>query len=124
LKGTHRATPCEKCHRPADPGLGIKSVAFRSAPKLCSGCHEDIHAGQFATGSAGTDCGRCHASLQWKPALFDHDRTTRFALAGAHKGVPCGLCHKAGQQVNGRSVMMFKSAPKECTGCHGPKVNG
>ena len=124
LKGAHRAVSCQKCHPPEGPGLGIQSVTFRSAPKACSGCHEDIHAGQFARGAAGTDCGRCHAPFAWKPATFDHDRTTGFALAGAHKGVDCGLCHKERRQVNGRYLMLFKPAPKECSGCHRPKVNG
>jgi predicted CXXCH cytochrome family protein len=124
LTASHRVTPCAKCHKPSDASAGIRSVTFKTAPTLCAGCHEDSHAGQFSVGSASADCGRCHGPMRWKPAAFDHNRTTGFALDGAHVGVNCRACHKTGREINGRYVVLFKSAPKECTGCHGPKANG
>jgi hypothetical protein len=122
LTGTHRGVTCEQCHRPADPKFRVKGVVFRSAPAQCSGCHKDSHAGQFASRSGATDCGRCHASLHWKPAVFDHNKDTSFRLAGAHQEVKCVLCHKASNRINGKLVVIFKPAPRECDGCHGPKT--
>ena len=123
LKGAHRGTPCAKCHRPAGAGPGIKTVAFGSAPEQCAACHADIHGGQFASSPGGSDCGRCHGPLEWKPASFDHD-ATNFSLTGGHRGVACGLCHQTRRHINGRSVMLFKPTPTECGGCHGPQVTG
>jgi hypothetical protein len=124
LSGTHRGVPCEKCHRESLPGGGVKTVVFRSAARQCSGCHEDAHAGQFASALGKADCARCHTPLQWKPAAFDHDTTTSFALAGGHREVKCGACHKAERRIDGRSVRMYKAASKECTSCHGPEARG
>ena len=122
LAGTHRGALCEKCHPEAQPGGGIKSIVFRKAPQQCADCHEDVHKGQFAAGVAKVDCARCHALLQWKPATFTHDTSTSFALTGAHRGVECRSCHKTEQQAGGKRVLMFKAAPKDCGGCHGPEV--
>ena len=124
LSGTHRGVPCEKCHREALPGGGVKTIAFRSASHQCAGCHDDAHAGQFASALGKADCSRCHTPLQWKPATFDHDTTTSFALAGGHQQVKCGACHKAERRIDGRNVRMYKSASKECTSCHGPEARG
>ncbi len=124
LKGTHRGTPCMKCHKAAGPASSIKSVVFAAVPKLCSGCHPDVHGGQFQSSAGGGECVRCHAPLEWKPASFDHERASTFALTGAHRGVPCAECHKTRQQVNGRDIMRFKPTPRECTGCHGTQITG
>ncbi len=122
LSGTHRGVACDKCHRPAAPGASIKAVVFRSAPKQCSGCHEDAHGGQFQALSGTTDCARCHGPLAWKPASFDHDTATTFTLTGAHRGVQCRQCHPKERQISGKTVVLFKPTSKECSGCHGPKT--
>ena len=124
LKGAHRSTLCVKCHRPADPGSPVKNVVFASAPKQCSGCHQDAHEGQFLASPGGAECGRCHEPLQWKPALFNHEDASAFALTGAHRGVECRLCHTAQKEVNGRRVMLFKPTPRECKGCHLTQITG
>ncbi len=124
LSGTHRGVPCEKCHREALPGGGVKTVVFRSAAHQCSGCHEDPHGGQFAAVLGKADCSRCHTPLQWTPAAFDHDTTTSFALTGGHREVKCAGCHKAERRIDGKNVRMYKAASKECTSCHGPEARG
>jgi hypothetical protein len=124
LTDSHRATACGKCHVPSEPFGGIKTVRFAAASKECAGCHEDTHGGQFAAISGVTECGRCHEPKRWKPASYDHNRASGFELAGAHIGIGCRSCHKTGREVNGRYVVLFKSAPKECSGCHGAKTNG
>jgi hypothetical protein len=37
-------------HRKTGYALEGKHAGMKCAPKQCSGCHEDIHGGQFATG--------------------------------------------------------------------------
>ncbi len=122
LAGAHRAIPCTQCHRPAGLGASVRQVDFRSAPADCKGCHEDIHGGQFAA-----DCSSCHVEVAWKPTTFDHETRSKFSLAGAHRAVPCGQCHKDQSTLNGRRVIRYKETPTNCSACHsgqrsGPKV--
>jgi hypothetical protein len=122
LAGVHRALACAECHRPAEPGGGVRAIVYRSAPAECAGCHEDIHGGQFATAAWRSDCGRCHDVLQWKPSLFDHDRDSDYELTGAHRQVRCALCHRTTREINGKLVLLYKQTPRECSGCHGPEL--
>jgi hypothetical protein len=104
LTGAHEKPACAACHKPAG-----KRIEFRAAPKKCVGCHEDIHRGQF-----DADCSSCHTSVEWKATLFDHSRTA-FPLDGAHKDVPCRLCHAR----DTRDVVVYRGVPRECAVCHG-----
>ena len=124
LAGAHRAVECRSCHRLQDSGGSIRNVVFRSAARECAACHEDIHGGQFAGARGGADCSRCHDVLKWKPSLFRHDRDSEFALAGAHRGVACALCHTATRNAGTRLVLVYKPTPKECSSCHGPDTAG
>ena len=108
----------------------MKLVVFRGAPKDCAGCHEDIHGGQFTLhgsairgmdGDPGADCASCHGLVAWKPARFDHETRSKFSLAGAHKEVRCGGCHKQTQELAGRLVIVYKQAPSQCSACHDPQ---
>ena len=118
LRGAHRAVACLTCHRPQElPAPALKQISFRGAPNQCSGCHEDIHGGQFRTRPEGSDCATCHNVGTWRPSSFDHSRT-QFSLDGAHRGVACIACHKTTSQVGERSVVLYSKAPKECVACH------
>ncbi len=121
LEGAHRATPCDSCHRSRTLERGLKNVAFRSAPRTCSGCHDDIHGGQFSMGDRPADCARCHRLVKWKPSTFDHDRGSTYRLTGAHKRVACALCHAGTKEIAGRSVVMYKPTARDCRACHGSK---
>lgn len=84
LLGAHARADCASCHaggRLQDP-----------VPRDCNGCHrgQDSHAGRM-----GGNCERCHDSLAWKPARFDHARDTKFILSGAHAKLDCHACHTA-----------------------------
>ncbi len=120
LTGSHRGAMCEDCHRSTALSLGSHKVVFQGAPLACVGCHEDVHAGQFATMADGQGCEACHDNLKWKPGKFDHQRTS-FSLAGAHERVPCKDCHKTRKDIDGRTVVFYKPTPKDCVSCHGPK---
>jgi hypothetical protein len=121
LTGSHRGAACEECHRSTALSLGAHKVVFQGAPLACAGCHEDVHAGQFAAMADGQGCESCHDNLKWKPGKFDHQRTS-FSLAGAHERVPCKDCHNTRKEVNGRMVVFYTPTPKDCVSCHGPTL--
>jgi predicted CXXCH cytochrome family protein len=122
LSGTHGTVACGSCHKPA--GAGNSVIVWRSAPRACSGCHEDVHGGQFTADSDGVDCSRCHQPLRWIPANYDRESHTSWPLAGAHRDVPCTLCHARKDQANGRSIFVYRGTPRECSGCHGNTQRG
>lgn len=97
LKGRHRDTACNACHKPA--------TKRRDTPSDCVSCHrkDDKHAGGL-----GIRCADCHVESSWLEARFDHDRT-RFRLTGSHQTVKCASCH-----VGNR----YKETPQTCVGCH------
>jgi hypothetical protein len=98
LTGAHQSVSCGGCH------LGGQ---YKSAPKTCVGCHatDDVHHGE-----RGSECGKCHATSDWKTAKFDHEKETGFALLGRHAKIDCVGCHRSGN---------FKDKiPKDCYGCH------
>ncbi len=118
LLGAHRATACIDCHKPLNLETKMANVDFKAAPTACESCHEDIHGKQFAKG-ATTHCAECHNSAKWKPSSFDHDKRTAFPLEGAHRNVSCAGCHKLRREIEGKSVLVYKPTPKECSACHG-----
>lgn len=122
LAGTHRGVGCGECHRPAQASLGIRSVVYKAAPQACGGCHEDVHGGQFTGLAASGGCARCHGVSKWKPTKFDHDRDSTFKLAGAHNEVRCERCHTTRQELKGKTVLVYRATPRECSSCHGPNI--
>lgn len=97
LRGAHRKTTCEACHKSGSPKA--------DAPDTCDGCHEkdDPH-----KGSLGKLCTSCHDENAWKPAHFDHDKI-EFVLLGAHRTIACAKCHAS---------QRYRDAPDACQGCH------
>ncbi len=83
LKGRHEKIKCESCHR--EPAEEVK------LPTECNDCHQisDSHRGLL-----GPKCGDCHDTTKWKRSTFDHDKSTRFPIAGAHEKVDCVGCHR------------------------------
>jgi hypothetical protein len=119
LGGKHRVTACIKCHKPATAETPLKEVDFKSAPTKCEKCHKEPHLGQFARADGVTACAECHSSEHWKPASFNHDRTS-FPLPGRHRTAPCAGCHKLTEIIDGKPVIKFKPTPQDCNsaGCH------
>jgi hypothetical protein len=98
LRDAHRKIECDACH------FGAR---YKGTPKRCVDCHapDDVH-----KRSRGDDCGKCHGSVGWRTAKFDHARETGFALQGAHGDLECAACHVTGN---------FKDKlAKDCNGCH------
>jgi hypothetical protein len=120
LVGSHRGVSCRSCHKPPNLELTMRNVIFKSSPGRCEGCHEDIHANQFARNGANPGCAECHNTTKWKPSLFDHETRTNFPLQGAHRDVRCAACHKTTREIEGKTVLVYNLTPRECTACHGP----
>ncbi len=88
LRGRHATVGCAKCHQEKGP---------KPAFARCTDCHRDEHGGKARRRPGWLACERCHTVDGFRPsrfALADHD-TTAYPLQGAHRAVPCGLCHAA-----------------------------
>jgi hypothetical protein len=113
LTGAHRAVACNDCHRPkprtpaADKAPahrpGEHPLDFRKGVNACSGCHKDVHDGQFAPRS----CDACHTTQGWLGGAFKHDV---WPLTGKHATTACASCHPEGN---------FAGVSRECRDCHG-----
>jgi hypothetical protein len=64
-------------------------------------------------GTLAVACSVCHSPLAWAPARisaeFDHGKTARFSLAGAHATATCRACH---------ATLDFRGASTSCASCH------
>lgn len=98
LKGSHRRTPCAKCH--------ARDAKHRDAPRACNACHQrvDPHRGHL-----GPKCATCHTEKSWRETRFEHTKT-RFLLEGKHAKTPCADCHPGGSYA--------QPTPAACYGCH------
>lgn len=111
LVGAHLAVACESCHRSADGTL-----RFRVEAGSCTDCHRDSspHGDQFD----GRTCDACHVGDSFLIEAFDHD-STRFALDGAHRSVPCASCHLGEARSDGTLQVRYRPLGTECRDCHG-----
>lgn len=115
LLGAHRAVACVECHRAPKAGVTLQNIDFANTPMHCGDCHQNPHADQF--GPRASDCASCHNVTQWRPSLFNHDKTP-FPLKGAHENVACSACHTLEKTVNGNLVLFYKPTPTACEACH------
>ena len=99
LLGKHFQVECKACH---------KSPRFKDAQIACVACHlkDDAH-----KKTLGPACEPCHNARSWKAWDFDHDKRTKYALDGKHRGVACKACHS--QPMEGKV-----SASMRCVSCH------
>jgi hypothetical protein len=118
LQGAHATVACAKCHKDKTGEGGAKAIDYFKAPSQCFSCHEDIHAGQFTTGSNPVDCTRCHQTQRWKPSEFNHDTQSSYKLTGAHRKLRCDLCHSSAKEIAGRKVVIYKGTARQCSECH------
>jgi hypothetical protein len=123
LKGKHKDTRCDSCHRSND---------FKKKLKMeCDSCHkrQDIHKGVL-----GARCQDCHAEVAWKKHTFSHKKFPRTACIDCHKhddehkgryGDKCDNCHKVeswGKAKFDHSKTKYplkgKHRDVSCTLCH------
>jgi len=100
LLGKHVQVECKACH--------TSGALFKQAKSDCYSCHmkDDKH-----KKTLGQACETCHNARSWKEWDFDHDKRTKFALDGKHKGLACSTCHN--RPTNGRVL-----AVAQCVSCH------
>jgi hypothetical protein len=122
LAGAHSAVSCEQCHKSENLETSLKNVAFNSAPLRCSGCHDDIHGGQFLDRMGSADCAKCHQVWAWKPSTFNHQTDSAYPLETGHKMVDCAQCHTASKEISGSEVTIYKETPHRCVECHSNNV--
>lgn len=106
LEGRHAALVCTACHGPVRPGLpaltasataGKAGVRFRIPEIRCATCHADPHQTVGAAVQRDTlaGCEVCHNAAGFRPTtvgIAAHARYT-LPLEGAHRAVPCAVCH-------------------------------
>lgn len=139
LDGAHLAVTCADCHRelaaPAGKGtlrlgaVGLPALPFTQARgTTCTGCHAELHGTQFAARKDRGACESCHVVARFAGAeRFDHEKQTKFPLAGAHAKVPCAKCHqivasptvKASTPESARR--QYAGVPVACESCHTSK---
>jgi hypothetical protein len=119
LTGAHATASCEGCHRPTpeDKKSG-RGTSYRGVPRACSGCHDDVHLGQFRLAAPAYECDRCHATTVFKIASFDHGALTAWPLTGAHATVDCTKCHAKAKLKDGSEATRFRLPSHECSYCH------
>lgn len=98
LIGAHSKAQCVTCH------IGER---YKDLPRKCIDCHrsQDAHKGRF-----GEKCETCHGSTEWKSIQFDHAKSTKFPLNGAHKSAKCSACHVGDLYAD--------KLPTTCVACH------
>jgi hypothetical protein len=99
LRGKHRTTKCDDCHK--------GDLYKDKLQSTCIVCHkkDDKHKGK-----EGDRCEDCHFEQDWKITKnkFDHDLTV-FPLLGKHAKVDCKKCH---------TTLEFREAKVACASCH------
>lgn len=122
LDGKHVGVSCRSCHAAQHiPAAARVALATKDLDRTwfgltpaCVNCHQDKHEGRL-----GTDCARCHSTLDWKGAKvdrqnFDHSKT-QFQLTGQHRYVLCQSCHTPGPDNQPRYTgLKFTN----CSDCH------
>ena len=116
LKGAHARATCNECHVETKLVNGVVARRYKDTPTECSGCHKDVHRGQFE--DYGTQCTLCHANTHsWEEVRFDHDQS-EFPLRGAHAKASCSRCHLPMTLPDGTKFVRYKPLKSECRNCH------
>ena len=122
LNGKHISLKCRECHQQkniSSAELRKKKYTFLGLNQSCSTCHQDYH-----QNTLGSNCGSCHNTTAFRPALLlDHDQA-KFKLLGNHQKVECIKCHVK-EIKNGKNFQKFTGLIyNNCTPCHKDVHNG
>ncbi len=115
IVGAHLQASCEGCHggRTAEGGLRRMALAEARAAG-CVACHEDPHRAQL-----GRDCKSCHGEVHFTPSTYDEARhaQARLPLTGAHRAVPCEVCHVR-DLPDDTQRFRWEGDATSCASCH------
>jgi hypothetical protein len=118
LTGQHSNTPCDSCHHPTDADRKAgKGASYRGVTRVCSGCHDDAHLGQFRLTQPVLECDKCHSTQNFKIPNFDHGAKTAWALTGGHTKLECSKCHPSAT-VGTTTATRWRTPSHECKFCH------
>ncbi len=102
LEGKHEDAKCADCH---------KGNKYKDTSRTCVSCHKkDDDSSKGHKGQFGEKCETCHGVKAWKPALFNHDMDTKYALRGKHQTTTCAACHK--------EPLYRTKLSQDCYACH------
>lgn len=116
LTGGHAGRTCAACHTRDAAGV----TRYAGVSMVCSSCHADVHAGQFASArGAASDCTHCHTTVAWPKLVFEHKPPfTTWELQGKHASVTCDGCHRGVAVATGVTAIRYRGIPTACEGCH------
>ena len=117
LEGAHLAQPCIACHTQVHDSRGEPYRRYVFSDLTCTGCHEDVHLGQFERHGKRKRCEDCHHVSFWNDLNFDHNRDSSYPLIGAHASVRCEGCHKTVRE-GGKQVVRYRPIKQACKTCH------
>lgn len=112
--------------------MGRAGVILHPIDTECRACHLDPHAGRLDA----RECAACHSTDSFSPANVDVGAHAEFgfALEGAHRTVPCLLCHDELAQPPSKihllelrgplRVLRFETSDRICSDCHDESPHG
>jgi hypothetical protein len=109
LLGKHDDTKCEACHIGGVSGPNAKL----KMEKTCVSCHRKDDQEKGHKGRYGDKCETCHQETGWKKTKFDHDRDTKYLLAGKHRETKCDACHRPE-----KGAIYQQKLASTCVSCH------
>jgi hypothetical protein len=122
LNGKHATVQCLACHaaKPTAMNASDEQGFHISKFRLCTDCHADAHAGQFAHRADGGKCEPCHTDVDFATTLYSVEQhaSSAYPLTGAHVATSCVACHKNGA-VKAKSTRQYHWDRKvTCATCH------
>jgi hypothetical protein len=119
LTGAHAEAACDSCHDASRADrLSGRGATYRGAPRECSGCHRDVHAGQFRLSEPIRECDACHGTDSFEIESFDHAELASYPLEGAHADLKCAACHASERLRNGERSVRYRLGYDQCADCH------
>jgi hypothetical protein len=121
LMGGHARLECAQCHIPKG-----KDTLYKIKFQVCTDCHTDRHAGQFASAPYMNQCEKCHTVDTYRPSTFSlaRHKQTGFVLTGGHQAIACGECHKDSTQLSEKPTAIYHWKDLDCTSCHADPHKG
>jgi len=119
LTGAHASTACSACHKATEEDRKAgKGASYKLAPRVCEGCHDDVHRGQFRLQEPKRGCDFCHTTSEFRIANFQHEPLTGYALEGNHRKLSCDQCHAKEETKSGVAVVRYRLGYRRCRDCH------
>lgn len=118
LTGAHARAACAGCHAQSSNAGGGATASYRGVPRDCTGCHDDVHLGQFRLTEPVRGCEVCHGTDTFDIARFDHAELADYPLDGKHARVACGACHAKTTLRNGKETARYRLGFRACADCH------